>query len=139
MKYLNEEKYQKTNKGIKIVGLIIMLVGITLLGVGIFKIVKADDMFKTSGAMFIIIPGIFFTILGCMICFLLGNRRQIMAYQMQEMMPLMHESMEQMRPMMKENLEYMTPVMQEHMQQMAPTYGEVAKEVAKGVKEGLEE
>ena len=47
--------------------------------------------------------------------------------------------MRQMRPIMKENLEYMTPIMQEHLKDMAPTYGEVAREVTKGVKDGLNE
>lgn len=34
---------------------------------------------------------------------------------------------------------YMTPIMQEHLKDMAPTYGEVAREVTKGVKDGLNE
>ena len=89
MGYLKEQNYQKTNKGIKIAGLIIMLIGIALLGVGIFWIATSSNMFEGSTGMFLIIPGIFLTIVGCTVRFFLGNRRQIMAHQMQEMMPLM--------------------------------------------------
>ncbi len=72
--YLNEQNYQKTYKGVKVAGLIIMLIGIALLSVGIFKIAGSANMFVGISGMFIIIPGIFFTIVGCMLQFFIGNR-----------------------------------------------------------------
>lgn len=168
MNYLNEQNYQRSNKGVKLAGAIIICIGLLLIGLGIFKSSSTpdrtesttsssllsdsslsdiynshvSDMYdrqeKAKGGIFIL-GGVGVVLMGCMVCFVFGNRRKIMAYHMQEMMPLMQEGMQQMRPMVKENIKYMTPVMQDYARQMAPTYGEVAKEVAKGFKEGMNE
>lgn len=151
MKYLNEERYQKTNKGIKVVGIIIMLIGLALLGVGIYRLATApsisvtniqdnmSNMAKRSSAMFILIPGIFLTILGGIIGFVLGNQRNIMAYQVQSMMPIMQESMEQMTPAVSKMMDDLTPAAQRRAEAMAPSMGVVAEEIARGIKEGLKE
>lgn len=55
-------------------------------------------MSKSSLRFFIIAPGIFLTVLSCIITFVWGNRREIMAYPVQGMMPIMQETMEQMTP-----------------------------------------
>ena len=77
---------------------------------------SSAQMGKTAAGMFMIIPGIFVTIVGCMVRFFIGNRREIMAYQMQQMMPIV-----------KESAETMTPIA-----------SEAAKEISKGIKDGFE-
>lgn len=67
-----------------------------------------------------IIPGIFVSVLSfgfTMMLISIVNRRKIMAYNMQDMMPLTEEGVEK----------------------MIPTATKAAKEIAKGIKEGLEE
>ena len=59
--------------------------------------------------------GIVITIVGCMIRFVVANQRKIMAYQTQQAMPIVKEGFEE----------------------MSPTLGKAAKEIAKGVKEGV--
>lgn len=146
MRYLNEKRYQKTNRSVKIVGTIISLIGLALLGIGIYFAVTSfkedvitDAMSKRSLGMFLIIPGVFVTVVGCMIRFVMGNRREIMAYHTQQMMPIMQESMEQMMPTMSKMMDEMTPTVQRRVEAMAPTMGKVAEEITRGVKEGLKE
>ena len=141
---LNEEAYQEANRKIKVIGLIIMCLGLLLIAGGIYFLITANNMqvpklgdsgwFDASSnqmnmhsrGMFMIIPGIFLTIVGVMIRFVMGNQRKIMAYQMQTMLPLVGEGAEKMVPTAKKIAE-----------EMAPTYGEVAKEISKGIKDGL--
>ena len=78
--------------------------------------------------MFMIIPGIFLTLVGIMVRFVMGNQRKIMAYQMQQVMPLVSEGAEKMVPTAKKITS-----------EMAPAYGDVAKEIAKGIKEGMKD
>ena len=94
-----------------------------------------------------LMPGIFLTIVGAMVRFVMGNQRKIMAYQMQQMMPVVTEGAEKLVPtatkITKEVAEEMTPTMtkmaKEISKEMAPVYGEVAKEITKGIKEGMKE
>lgn len=146
MKYLSEEQYQKTNRSVKIVGTIISIIGVVMVVVGIYIVATSlkmelshDAISKPSLGMFLVIPGIFLTVVGCMVRFVLGNRREIMAYQTQQMMPIMQESMEQMMPTMSKMMDEMTPAVQRRAEAMAPTMGKVAEEIARGVKEGLKE
>lgn len=120
--YLDEKQYQKSNSKVKMGGRIAIIIGILMILCGIF-VIKVPDMGEegwfgaSSGRMFLIGIGFFVTIVGCMVRFIIANQRNIMAYQMQQMRPIVQEGSEK----------------------MAPTAGKVAKEIAKGVKEGLED
>ena len=118
-KYLNEEQYQKANRKIKIVGTIVIVLGLALLGFGIYTLimsnkivepsmtssnwfsVSSSKMKMQSMGMFMVIPSIFVIIVGCMIRFVIPNQRQIMAYKLQQMIPLTKEGVEEMTPTMK--------------------------------------
>ncbi len=130
-KYLNEEQYQKANRKIKIAGTIVIVLGLALLGFGIYTLimsnkivepsmtssnwfsVSSSKMKMQSMGMFMVIPSIFVIIVGCMIRFVIPNQRQIMAYKLQQMIPLTKEGVEEMTPTMKK----------------------VAKEITKGIKD----
>ena len=118
-KYLNEEQYQKANRKIKIAGTIVIVLGLALLGFGIYTLimsskivepsmnssnwfsVSSSKMKMQSMGMFMVIPSIFVIIVGCMIRFVIPNQRQIMAYKLQQMIPLTKEGVEEMTPTMK--------------------------------------
>ena len=144
--YLSEEQYQKANKKVKTVGLIVMLIGITALASGIAMLVFGTDNIRMFGGMPIIL-GIGVTIWGCMIRFIIGNQRQIFAYMAQQQMPIAQERIEKMAPtvgkagasMLKEMAPVYTETAKTVAKEMAPVYGETAKEIAKGIKEGLKE
>lgn len=76
---------------------------------------RSAQMGRQTLGLFMLLPGIFITIVGCMIRFAVGNQRNIMAYQTQQVMPIAQEKIEK----------------------MAPSMGTAAKEIAKGIKEGL--
>ena len=124
--YLNEENYQKANNKVKWAGRIAIIIGLSMIFIGIF-VIKVPDMgdegwFESSSTrMFLIFPGIFITIVGCMIRFIVANRRAILAYQLQ-----------QIRPIAEEGVEKATPV-------ASKAAKEVAKGVTEGIKEGLKE
>ena len=165
MELLNEENYQRTKKTIKIVGLIIMVVGLCLLAGGIYMVISASKMevpsmgasnwFEASSAKmdrestgaFMIIPGIFLSIVGAIVRFVVANQREIMAFKAQQMLPVMTEGMEKVVPKVtkvsKDVIEEMTPAYTKMAKtiskEMAPVYGDMAKEISKGIKEGLNE
>ena len=131
--YLNEEEYQKNNKKVKIAGTIIIAIGLCIICAAVYTLISASkmnvpssmwdpdwfeystaQMEKESTGMFMLIPGIFVTVVGCMVRFVVANQRSIMAYQAQQAMPIAQEGIEK----------------------MAPTAGKAAKEIAKGIKEG---
>ena len=137
--YLNEEEYKKVNKKVKTAGLVVLLLGVCLLISGILVVFSASfmkvpsmgdpnwfdassaQMGRSSLGMFMIIPGIFVTVVGCMIRFGVANRREIMAYQLQQLMPLAQEGTEKMTP-------------------TAAKYSRtIVRETVKGLKEGLSE
>ncbi|MBQ3145842.1 MAG: zinc ribbon domain-containing protein [Clostridia bacterium] len=120
--YLNEEQFKKNNKKVKVAGLIVLSIGIIMLIIGLFVIkvpeMGEDGWFELSSKsrkfkMF----GIGLTIIGCMIRFVVGNQRSIMAYKVQEGMPIAKEGIEK----------------------MSPSMGTAAKEISKGIKEGMSE
>lgn len=142
MEYLNEEQYQKNNKKVKNVGKILLIVGIVLLIIGIILGIlgfasfgnlfgnvantneefenTASSIFGTFGlfAISMIIDFIGSTlIMAGGITMFIGHRREITAYSTQQVMPIVQEGAEK----------------------MAPTAGKVAKEITKGIKEGLKE
>lgn len=60
------------------------------------------------------------------------KRRQIMAYQTQQVMPIAQEGMEKMAPTLGKTASTIT-------KEMAPAYKDIAKEISKGIKEGLKD
>ena len=60
------------------------------------------------------------------------KRRQIMAYQTQQVMPIAQEGMEKMAPTLGKTASTIA-------KEMAPAYKDIAKEISKGIKEGLKE
>lgn len=133
--YLNEEEYQKTNRRIKIAGIVVLLIGLGLLGFGIYSIImansvkvpnmgdanwfnmKSEQSHQQFTGIFLCMAGIFVSILGCVIRFVIPNKRSILAYRVQQV----------------------RPVAQEGIEKISPSIGVAAKEITKGIKEGLKE
>ncbi len=141
--YLSEEKYQQNNLKVKKIGKILLIVGIIMLIVGslmtmlgffsfgssIFNNIGSTDveMDNFAGSMFskfglfsigsiLSTIGFGLTAFGGVIM-LVAHRREIAAYSTQQVMPIAKEGVEK----------------------MAPTLGIAAKEISKGIKEGLNE
>ncbi len=121
-KYLNEEQYLKTNKKIKLVGVIIIIIGLALIGTGAYFVLQAamvktpkmaidNNWFEVSRSkmttgslgLFLIMPGIFVTAVGCMVRFFIPNRRAIIAYQTQQVMPVAKEGIKDITPTLAES------------------------------------
>ena len=148
--YLNEERYQKTKKLIGFIALIVFLAGLAigggLIGLGFsnknsidVNAVKAqkntefhkngfsekyyeldEQLDKAESAIPLFMVGGFILIASCMISgsiFMSTKQRELLAYQMQQMRPIAQEGIEK----------------------MAPSTGVAAKEIAKGIKEGLKD
>ena len=115
--YLNEEKFQKTNKKVNAIGIILLTVGgLTLIGIIIGALGGFIDPYSKYGPICGVLGVLSFGLFGIgILCFNSSHSRQMSAYMMQQHMPLS----------------------QEYMKKMSPTMGTAAKEIAKGVKEGL--
>ena len=77
--------------------------------------------------------GAFIIIATCMISFaifMVTKRREMLAFGLQQVMPVAKEGMEEIAPTIGK-------VGSEIAKNMAPAYGEIAKEISKGIKEGL--
>lgn len=112
--YLNEEQYNKTKKKLNTIGTILLCVGAVLVVSSIvLQATKSDNemlMGLLGVAGFFMIPiGIFLKVT--------SHMREISAFTAQQQMPVAKEGIEK----------------------MAPSVGVAAKEIAKGVKEGLKE
>ena len=144
--YLNEETYQKSNQKVKKIGNILIIVGLVLL-IGGFILtilgflgfgrqitngmemgqpgVNPNGVFSSFGGFaiggFMMVPGLFITAVGFMVRFLIGNRREITAYTTQQVMPVAKEGIEKMAPT------------------IGSAVGTIGKELAKGIKEGINE
>lgn len=141
-KYLTEENYQRTNSKVKAIGKVLIIVGLILLAIGVILMISGmlgfgneinsslemgTDNVTAGGILsgfggfavgaFLIPPGLFLTFVGLMVRFLIGNRREITAYTVQQTMPIAKEGIEE----------------------MAPVIGNAAGEIAKGIKKGLNE
>lgn len=141
-KYLTEENYQNGNKKVKTIGTILMVIGLILFIVGLILVISGflgfgsqitngmemgqdgintNSVFSSFGGFaiggFMMVPGLFLTTLGIVFRFLIGNRREIMAYTTQQVMPVAKEGIEE----------------------MAPTIGNAIGEIAKGIKKGLKD
>ena len=149
-KVLDEEKYKKAAKALKIAAIVVIVIGLCLIGFGVFNIVKANNMVipkmdeggwydakaSQSSTQFageaLCMFGVFITIgVGGMLLSI-AYRRNILAFQTQQMMPVAKEGMEDIAPTAGH-------VGGEILKSMAHAYGDVAKEVASGIKEGLKE
>ena len=144
--FFNEENYQKSNEKVKKIGNIIIIIGLVLLIGGILvslfgllgfgkqfsnglqmgqEGINPSKTFSGIGALaiggFMVSPGIFITVVGCIVRFLIGNRREITAYTVQQTMPLAQEGIEKMAPT------------------IGSAVGTIGKELAKGIKEGINE
>ena len=144
--FLTEENYQKSNKKVKTIGNVIMIIGLVLLVGGFILIVSgflgfgnqvtngiemgqdginAGGIFSSFGGFalggFMMVPGLFLTAVGFMVRFLIGNRREITAYTTQQVMPVAQEGIEKMAPT------------------IGSAVGTIGKELAKGIKEGINE
>lgn len=77
--------------------------------------------------------GAFVIITSCMIAgsiYMTTKHREILAFQTQQVMPIVQEGMEKMAPTIGEAGASIA-------KEMAPAYGEIAKEISKGIKDGL--
>lgn len=129
--YLNEEKYQKTNKKMKKVGTIMMIIGGILLSLFFVSIFMQFASFGSNKPDFnpmlfgiFGVAGVFglpIFAAGAYIRFVISNGRNITSYLAQQQMPVA-----------KEGIEKATPV-------VSKAAGSVAKEVAKGIKEGTKD
>ena len=64
--------------------------------------------------------------------FMFTKRREMLAFSMQQVMPVATEGLEKVAPTVSK-------VGSKMMKDMAPAYGEVAKEIAKGIKDGTKD
>ena len=115
--YLNEEKFQKTNKKVNVIGITLLSVGgLILLGTIIVLLGGFINPFSKyapiCGVIAVLGFGLFWV---GIICFNSSHSRQISAYMMQQHMPLS----------------------QEYIKKMSPSMGTAAKEIAKGIKDGM--
>lgn len=149
-KYLNEEQYQKFNQKVKRIGLVIIIIGLLMSAFGIFKIIQSNNInvpkmgepnwFEISTKQMdtkslgfgLTMFGIVVSLIGCSVRFFIGNRREIMAYTAQQVMPVAQEGIETIAPSVGKAGATIV-------KEMAPVYGEVAKEISKGIKEGINE
>lgn len=141
--FLTEENYQKSNKKVKTIGNILIIIGLFLLVGGFILLVSgflgfgnqvangmetginSNSAFSSFGGFalggFMMVPGLFLTSVGFMFRFLIGNRREITAYTTQQVMPIAQEGIEKITPT------------------VSSAIGSIGKELAKGIKEGIDE
>ena len=110
--FLNEEKYQKNKKKINTIGTILLVLGGVMT---LFGIIMAFGFHKL-GFFVCTVLGIAFIGIGSQ-AKLLGHGREIISFIAQQNIPIAKEGIEK----------------------MAPSTGKVAKEITKGIKEGLKD
>ena len=158
--YLNEQNYERVNKKIKMVGTMIMLAALGLIILGfVLKVgsmgidvpaMGSENWFEMEtyrskmsfGGTGLIMFGVWLEFVGCIVRYAVGNRREIMAYNVQTTMPIAQEGIRTMAPTIAEAgvtmMKTMAPAMKDVAVEMAPAYSEVAKGIAQGIKEGLD-
>lgn len=85
---------------------------------------------KNDG-LFSILPGVFVIIASLMIggsILLTAHQRNILAWQVQSVLPVAEET-----------IETVTPTIKKVGEELSPLYGNIAKEITKGIKEGLKD
>ena len=151
--FLNEENYQKTKKKLSSIALVIFIIGLLIGGLLIFKGITNQREIETKygnlkelsireehkknseissnykyyafGGMIIFIGGVVSLVL-----YTTSRGREITAFKLQQMMPLAKEGLEDIAPSIGKAGATIN-------KEMASSYGEVAKEISKGIKEGL--
>lgn len=122
-KYLTEEKYQKVNKVFKTFYFILAIIGIGIIVAEMVMLLKNKPTNYLSiddyhyGAIILIIIGFVLTAFSIRDLFRHAFTRDITAYYAQQQMPIAKEVVEE----------------------TAPTIGKAAKEISKGIKEGLKD
>ena len=111
--YLNEEQYKKTKKKINLIGIVLLCIGLPLAILGYVTTFVMHSENNLFSLMFLGIPMIFIGFFLIMT----SHMREISAFTTQQQMPIAKESIEK----------------------MAPSAGVAAKEITKGVKEGLKD
>lgn len=110
--YLNEEKYQKNKKKLNGTGTILLIIGGIMV---LFGFIMSFGFHKLGLFIFAVI-GMALVGFGAQ-AKMLGKGREISAFFAQQQMPVAKEGIEE----------------------MAPTMGKAAKEITKGIKEGLKD
>lgn len=116
--YLSEERYQKSKKKLITIALIILIIGLLIGGLLIIRgIINSDDSYIRATSYAFAFAIIVFSVAISLSIFLFANQREITAFQVQQNMPIAQEGIDK----------------------IAPTMGNAAKEIAKGVKEGMKD
>ena len=120
-RYLNEEKYQKIKRTLIIIGCVSMFIAFLLVVLAITIHVpdmSSDEWFAASTTrMFMFMGAFFFGIMVPLVLFPIAFARDINAFNAQGAIPVAKEGIEE----------------------MTPTVSNAAKEITKGIKEGLED
>lgn len=110
--YLNEEQYKKTKKKINLIGVLLLCIGLPLAIIGFSTFI----MHSENNLFFLMALGMPMIFIGFFLI-MASHGREISAFTAQQRMPIAKEGIEK----------------------MAPSVGTAAKEIAKGVKEGLKD
>lgn len=101
--------------------------------------IKGEEMSYKFQSFFIL----FTTLIFVAPLLFIAYRRNVMAFGVQQAMPVVKEGMEEIAPTMGKvagsMAKEMAPVIKDVAKEIAPAYGEVAKEIAKGIKEGMKD
>ena len=107
--YYEEQMHEDAKYKIKKAGKFVIFIGILLFAFGLYFVITAKDIpepgmsdpnwfqvrkekaDRESLGMFMIIPSIFITSVGCMLRFIVGNQREITSYMLREQMPVINE------------------------------------------------
>ena len=111
--HLNEERYQKTKKKINIIGIVLLCIGLPL---AILGFVTTFVMHSENNLFFLMFLGMPMIFIGFSLI-MASHMREISAFTAQQQMPIAKEGIEK----------------------ISPSVGVAAKEIAKGVKEGLKD
>lgn len=133
--YLNEEKYKKAEKKVKKAGTILLVIGglMVVAAIVIFIVFIAVLNKPMSAALGgpLLVFGFAFLGFGGQAKFI-GHARDINAYMAQQQIPIAQEGLEKMAPSVGKAGSTIA-------KEMAPAYGDIAKEISKGIKEGIKE
>ncbi len=98
------------------------------------QLYELDSPMRSGGILFDIFPALM-VLMPCLgfggVLILTSKRRNIMAYSLQQTMPVAQEGIEKMAPTLGKAGASIS-------KEMAPVYGEIAKEISKGIREGRE-
>ena len=124
-KYLQEEKYQRTKAKLNNIASIMLTIGAIMFFMGLIMIVA----YHRLGFGIFIVIGLALVGFGAQ-AKMLSHGREITGFLMQQQMPITKEGLEDIAPSIGK-------VGATINKEMASSYGEVAKEISKGIKEGL--